>query len=289
MPVKITAKTDSSDLRRRIQKYSEITGKDGADALRRHARLAAVDLCNSTAPYSHKAGPQALAKGEGAVQSDILRVYYPATGARFLNQATGIARYYAQGKGLANASESTDKFRDRLLGYQMNNNLGALAAIASSMKFRDVMIDRFDGSRHQQERNARGRVKRNVAPALVIGAEGEMERYIEKTQKKVGLTKAGFAKAAASIRTSNTGDPLRGVPPWVKRNVGRASGSSRDRTSGGLIGNNIGVTISNKTPWASNTISMSDVAKNLEITRQKFVKYMKAQIRYELKRKAGLK
>jgi hypothetical protein len=289
MPVTITAKTSTADLRNKIKTYSEITSKDGADALRRHARIAAVDLCNSMAPYSHKRGAQAKAEGEGAVQRDILKVYYPATGGRFRSQATGIARGYLQGKGRSNASEAAEKFKDRLLRYQMNDNTEALAKIAADMKFRDVMVDRFDSNRHRQERDSKGRVNRNAAPALVIGAEKELERYIDKTKKKVGLTKAGFAKAAAAIRTSREGDPMAGIPAWVKRHVGRASGAINDRTHGGLLNRNIGVRMMNQTPWASNTITPSQIAKSLQITRNKFVKYMNTQIRYELKRRAGLK
>lgn len=289
MPVKITAKTSTADLRNKIKTYAEITGKDGADALRRHARIAAVDLCNSMTPYSHKRGAQAKAQGEGAVQRDILKVYYPATGGKFRGQATGIARGYLQGKGRSNASEAAEKFKERLLRYQMNDDTAALAKIAADMKFRDVMVDRFDPNRHRQERDSKGRVSRNAAPALVIGAEKELERYIDKTKKKVGLTKAGFAKAAAAIRTSREGDPMAGIPAWVKRHVGRASGAINDRTQGGLLNRNIGVRMMNQTPWASDTISPSQIAKSLQTTRNKFMKYMNTQIRYELKRRAGLK
>jgi len=241
------------------------------------------------APYSHKRGAQAKAEGEKAVQRDILRVYYPATGGKFRGQATGIARGYYQGLGRSNSSEIAEKFKDRLLRYQMNDDTAALAKIAADMKFRDVMIDRFDKTRHKQERNSKGRVSKDAASVLVIGAEKELERYIEDTKKKVGLTKAGFARAAAAIRTSNQGDPLSGVPAWVKRHVGRASGNINDRTGGGLLNHNIGVRLMNQTPWASDVIKPSEIAKSMQTSRTKFVKYMNAQIRYELKRRAGLK
>lgn len=289
MPLQISAKTNTADLRAKIKTYAEITGKDGADALRRHARIAAVDLCNSMTPYSHGQSAKAKAVGEGAVQRDILKVYYPATGGRFRAQATGIARGFLLGKGAANASEQAEKFKERLLRYQMSENTEALAKIAADMKFRDVMLDRFDQTRHQSERGTDGRVSGNAAPVLVIGAERELERYIEDTKKKVGLTKAGFAKVAEQIPTSNEGDPLRGVPAWVKRHIARASGSMRDLTQGGLLNRNIKVMMSNTTPWASNTISQQAVRSSLDATRSKFVKYMDIQIRYELKRRAGLK
>lgn len=287
MPIKIKAKTNTRDLRDRLRRYAEIVGADAADALRRHARIAAVDLCNSMTPFSHKQSATAKALGEGAVQRDILKVYYPASGAKFRNQATGIARGYLQGKGNSNAVQQAEKFKDRLMRYQMSDNTAALAKIAADMKFRDVMLDRFDPSRHRSERGTDGKVT-NPSSVLVIGAEPELERYIEQTKRKVGLTKAGFAKVAEQIPTSNRGNPLKGVPAWVKRNMNRASGQMVDATKGGLLNRNIRVLMTNTTPWASNTITAQQIRNSLDVTREKFVKYMNYAIRGELKRRARL-
>ena len=288
--MKITAKTNTKDLRQRMANYARIVGRDAADALRRHARIAAVDLCNSMTPYSHGVSAKAKGLGEAAVQRDILKVYHSATGARFREQATRVARAHAMRSNNKNVRGQAEKFKDRLLRYQMSDNTEALAKIAADMKFRDVMIDRLDRNRHKVERGPDGRVK-NPAPVIVIGADREIERYIEETKRKVGLTKAGFAKVAAAIPTSLQGDPMKGVPAWVKRNVSRASGRMTDRTRGAFIEKvgNIGVGMDNTTPWASNTITPSQVRRSLDVTRQKFVKYMNHSIRGELKRRAGLK
>lgn len=286
--MKITSKTDTLDLRNKLKMYAEIVGKDAAEALRRHARLAAVDLSNSTTPFSHRNSQKAKAVGEGAVQRDILKVYYPATGGKFRSIATGIARGSLRKKGNKNASANAEKFKDRLLRYQMADDVAAMSKIAADMQFKNVLFDRFDPSRHKRSRGRGGKVH-NAMPALVIGAEREMESYIAKTQRKVGLTKAGFALVAQKIPTNNKGNPMSGIPSWVRRHVGRASGKMQDLTQGGLLNRNIRVRMTNSTPWASDTITRAQVSKSLQSTRNKFIKYMNAQIRYELKRRAGLK
>jgi hypothetical protein len=288
--MKITSKIDTLDLRNKLKMYAEIVGKDSAEALRRHARLAAVDLSNSTTPFSRGGGvsQQAKAAGEGAVQRDILKVYYPATGGRFRSMATRIARGSLIKKGNKNASAQGEKFKERLLRYQMADDTAALAKIAADMQFKDFMLDRFDASRHAQARGRGGKVDK-PNPTLVIGAEREMEKYIVKTQKKVGLTKAGFALVAQKIPTNNKGNPMSGIPAWVKRHVGRASGRMEDFTQGGLLNRNIRVRMTNATPWASETITGAQINHSLQSTRKKFIKYMDTQIRYELKRRAGLK
>jgi hypothetical protein len=287
--MKITSKTDTLDLRNKLKMYAEIVGKDAAEALRRHARLAAVDLSNSTTPFSRGAGGSQKAKGlgEGAVQRDILKVYYPATGSKFRSMATRIARGSIIKKGGKNASAAGEKFKERLLRYQMSDDTAALAKIAADMQFKDFMLDRFDPSKHTRARGRGGKVH-NVTPTLVIGAEREMEKYIANTQKKVGLTKAGFALVAQKIPTNNKGNPMSGIPAWVKRHIGRASGRMEDFTQGGLLNRNIRVRMTNSTPWASDTITNSQITHSLQSTRKRFIKYMNAQIRYELKRRAGL-
>lgn len=288
--MRITSKTDTLDLRNKLQMYAEIVGKDAAEALRRHARLAAVDLSNSTTPFSRGGGMSQKAKGlgEGAVQRDILKVYYPATGGKFRAQATRIARGALIKKGNKNASANAEKFKDRFLRYQMSDNTAAMAKIAADMRFKNVMLDRFDPAKHRRARGRGGKVH-SVASTLVIGAERDMEKYIASTQKKVGLTKAGFALVAQKIPTNNKGNPMSGIPAWVKRHVGRASGRMVDLTQGGLLNRNIRVRMTNATPWASETITNLQINHSLQSTRRRFIKYMNAQIRYELKRRAGLK
>lgn len=286
--MKITSKTDTLDLRNKLKMYAEIVGVDSAEALRRHARIAVLDMCNLMAPFSRGNKAKAKALGERAVQRDILEVFYPATGGRFRAQATRIARRYYSRTGAKNPEAQAEKFKDRFLAYQMSENTQALAGIAADMKYRRALFDTFNPRYHREQRNAKGRVVK-PQPVLIIGAERQLEKYIETSKKKVGLTKAGFALVAQKIPTKNSGDPLKGVPAWVKRHVGRASGRMQDHTRGGLLNRNIRVVMTNATPWASNTITNQQVNGSLQSTRRKFIKYMNAQIRYELKRRAGLK
>ena len=49
--MKVTAQVDTSDLRKRMNQYALIVGKSVNQQLRRHARLACVELANTTQPF----------------------------------------------------------------------------------------------------------------------------------------------------------------------------------------------------------------------------------------------
>ena len=100
--MRITAKTDTSDLRGRLNQYALITGREVSDSVRQFARVACVELAHETQPFGNT--KQAGDMGETAVARDIHKVYYPATGSKFLRQAT---RYVAGYNGVAPAIGGT--------------------------------------------------------------------------------------------------------------------------------------------------------------------------------------
>jgi hypothetical protein len=278
--MKITAMTDTSDLRGRLEDFARIVGKEKSEAVRQFARVACVNLATETQPFGKDADGKAA--GETAVARDIYKVYYPATGAKFLNQAVKVAEAHEAKKG---RSGSADKFKNRMLRYQMANDSAALTKIARDMKFRDVALDTFDSTRHKDSRDSRGRV-RNAKPQLVIGAERELERYVEETQRKVGLTKAGWAVCAEAIPLNRTSSATRGIPQWVTRNMSRASGSISDQSHDP---NNPRVTMTNETPWTSQVLTPKAARQAMELARDNFVKYMNTAIKQTLRNEAKLK
>lgn len=279
--MKITAMTDTSDLRGRLSEFTRITGKETSEAVKQFARVACVNLATETQPFGKD--DTAKAKGETAVARDIYKVYYPATGYKFLQQATKIAENYHSKTGAsANAS---DKFRNRMLRYQMENNSGALAKIAGDLGFKDVALDTFDSSRHKGARNRRGRVDR-AKGQLIIGGEDQLEKYIETTQRKVGLTKAGWAKCAEAIPLTRASSATRGIPQWVTRNKGRASGSISDQSADPV---NPRVKMTNSTPWTSMVLTPGQAQQALTLARDNFVKYMNQTIKGTLRAQAKLR
>jgi hypothetical protein len=278
--MKITALTDTSDLRGRLAEFGRIVGKETSEAVRQFARVACVNLATETQPFG--ADDTAKAKGETAVARDIYNVYYPATGYKFHKQATKIAEnYYAKTKA---SSGSSDKFQNRLTKYQMGNNTGALARIAADLGFKDVALDTFDPQRHKGRRDKRGRTSPGRGQ-LIIGGEDKLEKYVAETQRKVGLTKAGWAKCAEAIPLNRASSATRGIPQWVTRNKGRASGSIAD-LSADL--DNPKVKMTNSTPWCSTVLTPAQAQQALTLARDNFVKYMNTAIKTTLRAQAKL-
>lgn len=278
--MKITAMTDTSDLRGRLAEFGRIVGKETSEAVRQFARVACVNLTTETQPFGKDSA--AKDKGETAVARDIYKVYYPATGSKFLQQATKIAEnYYGRIKASSNAS---DQFKNRMLRYQMENNTGALAKIAGDLGFTDVALDTFDSSRHKGSRDRRGRV-RGAKAQLVIGAEDQLEKYVAETQRKVGLTKAGWAVCAEAIPLTRASSATRGIPQWVTRNKGRASGSISDMSNDP---SNPRVKMTNSTPWCSMVLTPAQAQQALNLARDNFVKYMNQAIKGTLRQQAKL-
>lgn len=279
--MKITAKTDTSDLRGKLNQYALITGREVSESVRQFARVACVELAHETQPFGNT--KQAGEMGETAVARDIHKVYYPATGSKFLRQAT---RYVEGYNAKTNRSDSANaKFRERMLRYQMEGNDGALARIAGDIGVKDYALDTFDPSRHKQSRDSRGRV-RGAKPQLLIGGEAQFEKYVAATQKKVGLTKAGWAKCAEAIPLNRVSSATRGIPQFVTRNKGRASGTIRDQSSSE---GNPRVTMTNGTPWCSMVLTPARAFVALGIARNKFAKYLDTAIRKTLREQAKLR
>lgn len=279
--MKITAMTDTSDLRGRLSEFARITGKETSEAVKQFARVACVNLATETQPFGKD--DAAKAKGETAVARDIYNVYYPATGYKFHKQATKIAEnYYAKTKA---SSGSSDKFQNRLTRYQMENNTGALARIAADLGFKDVALDTFDPQRHKGRRDKRGRTSPGKGQ-LIIGGEDQLEKYVETTQRKVGLTKAGWAKCAEAIPLTRASSATRGIPQWVTRNKGRASGSISDLSADPV---NPKVKMTNATPWCSIVLTPGQAQGALNLARDNFVKYMNQTIKGTLRAQAKLK
>ena len=280
--MKISAMADTSDLTKRLSTFAEVVGVETSQAVKQFARKACIYLAVETQPFGKDEAAQA--KGETAVAADIYKVYLPATGYKFNKMATRIAENYNAKTGNANPNASS-KFQDRLTRYQMANNTGALARIASSMKFRDVALDTFDRQRHRDRRGSRGTV-RPGKQQLMIGAEDELEKYVEYTQKKVGLTKAGWAKCAELIKLNRVSSSTRELPKWITRNMSRATGSIVDSSADKT---NPKVQMTNTTPWTSNVLSPQSAKSALELARKNFIEYMNTSIKKTLRNQVKLK
>jgi hypothetical protein len=277
--MKISAMTDTADLRGRLATYAQIVGKETSEAVRQFARVACVNLATNTQPFGSGKGDRE--PGEKAVEVDISKVFYTPQDGGFGNTL----------KEIVGASKRSDvakqKFNTRIDGYIQSNNLAAITKLARDFGWRGTLFDEVDPSLHQNARRSpRGRVsKRRGAMHMIIGGNEALAEYKAKQKHKVGLTKAGWAKCATMIPLKRASSPTRGIPQWVTRHLGRASGSIVDNS---YVQDNPSVTMTNGTPWTSQVLSESSARDAMQIARHKFVQYMNHQIRYELRAQAKL-
>jgi hypothetical protein len=294
--MKITAMTDTSDLRGRMLQYAEIVGKDVQQELRRHARLACVELANTTQPFGNDEGRE---KGEKAVEVDISKVFYtPTPYGGFVKQLHEIAHSshsYRASKSTRgfDADRATLKFTDRVNGYAASGNMKALRRLVDNFKWRGVDEDIYPGRHWEARTGRRAKVpKRPGNMTLVMQKQAKLDAYIKQTQKKVGMTKAGWAACADQIpELGLVSSQTRGIPQWVTRNKGHRvpAASSVDASSTFTDTRNPKVRMTNAVPWTSENLSPSQANVAMNIARDKFVKMMNTQIKYVLRQQAKLR
>jgi hypothetical protein len=281
--VKISVKTDTSDLRAKLREFELVVGREMSGAVRQFARKACVYLANATQPYSGKGedgksqGKQAKALGEKAVEVDISKVFYtPDSG--------GFARAIKERVANSNRSaESKSKFNARLDGYIASGNKVALRKIVKDFNWQGV-IDNVDPALHQQARSGPRRKvsKRRGQMYMVLGGrKTAISTYINKIKKRVGIAKSGWASCAQQISVDQKQSSTAGIPAWVTRHAGSSNGSivdqSRDKR-------NPRVRMTNNVPWTSQVLSNSAKKDSLRLAKENFLKYMNTTIRAELRR-----
>jgi hypothetical protein len=268
-------KIDNSRLLARMKKYEKVTGKSIGSTLRRNARLLAVNLATSTAPYGKS--PSAKKLGERAAQNDILRVYQPGKDTKFLYSSStssfeeSIKKTVTKNIGL----------RDAILGALAAKSSGTLNVILRNVQgfSRIYAKDSVDASFHQRNRNNYGRVRRNSKANEVVLNTSDLKSYVKARQLRVGMTKASWAAAAIKVN-ADIRDALSGIPAWVKRHVSNVPSAVIDNAES--ITPNIKLT--NKLPWASFAMPKNDMNEAIRISRQKFYKAMGIEIRAALQK-----
>ena len=277
--------TDTSDLRGRLQLWSELVGKEMSEGVRQHARMACVGLANTTQPYSGKGfGLKGKQVGEQSILNDVSKVFYTA------NEPTrGFENSLKEKVDQSNRSEKAKAaFKSKIENYCQSGNSAKIAWLARFFKTPRVLLDGIDPGLYQAERSgSRTNVpKRKKQLYLVIGGDGELQKFKRERMNRTGMGKAGWAVCADAIPLSRARAATDGIPQWVTRHKKTASGHIEDLSRDT---ENPRVKMTNAMPWVSTLISPSQAIAAMDIVREKFVKYMNIQIKYELRNQAKLK
>jgi hypothetical protein len=282
--------TDTSDLRGRLQLFSSIVGKEISETIRQHARLACVTLANTTQPYSGadeegaSMSKEGKRVGEQSILNDVSKVFYTA------NEPTrGFENSLKEKVDQSRRSDrAKDSFKAKIERYCRSGNAEYIAWLARFFKTERVQLDGFDRNLYHNARTGRRTSvpKKTKMLALVIGADGELAKFKDERMRRAGMGKAGWAVCAEAIPVKQAQSATRGIPQWVTRHKGRASGSIVDISQDPV---NPRVKMTNAMPWVSELLSPSQAMYALNLTRNKFVKYMNQAIKGTLRAQAKLR
>jgi hypothetical protein len=236
----------------RLRRFAEITGLDMMEQIRITARVLSVSLAHSTQPYGK--GSEAHQKGKTAVERDIRKVFVSPGGLypSLMRADPGTAAAFW------NAWKRRDiaTMENVLRGSRAGSGLEVLAVPKKSL--------------HEARRGRKGRVEgRGGNPSALVTSPPALAKYIKERQKLVGLTKAGWALAAAA--TGGT----RGIPAWASTRQSRASGGARTNNDR----RRPAITIFNNTPWLNEAQPDYESEKAIDIAEEKLLKRMQIIVR----------
>jgi len=222
--------------------YATIREVTIPDAVSLNARLLCVELARRTQPFGDK-----QEAGTIRVKNDIGK----------------IIKQPVQLLAMANKVENK-KIGKRLKSLIMNQRYDVVETIFRNLGFLNKWtgLEFLDSksaikTHHQDARvKPTGRTKTRGSK-LFISSGSELNTYITEIQKRVGISKGGWADCASQLKKVNKGGLLTGFPTWVKKAMKSGSGKVQDMTSDIK---NPRVYLTNNVPWASNVIPESEQA-----------------------------
>jgi hypothetical protein len=287
----INAEFSLDELRKFVPKFVSATTKEVGDELKRQASLFVRDsndsgLLDTTPPR----GLDSPSVGENAVQNDIYKVYVSkaallkAVGAVADRGAkAALSRYFREGdlegakqflNGTKSGSVQVKGYTTTRKGKTVNVRPYSMTREVSKLniprlgQIRDISPTVNEGYHKQRRTKAgqeAGRVRSPMWWQVVLNKAslgGRGKGYVATTQKRVGMLKAAWAKAArqAGLNVS--------IPQWIRRHMGNAAGTGRPSFGNPL---NMSITLTNAFAVASGKINKGNInfLKNL---RQKNIK-----------------
>lgn len=270
----------------RLRIFYRKTRANNAEILRSQARLLARDLAFQTQPYGKDKSAQDV--GERAVEREIRRVYksageialsdklsYAIRNAPLAGGRAALAR--KTGKRTQNPDQAARAFvwliqRGK---YAQARNLLKRVGVAEP-EITNIPIGKMDGGQaHQSARHgARKKVSRNQLPLRIV-ADKQINSYINKIKKNVGIAKAGWASGARLLGGT------RGILKWVTRNMGRGGGGyvidQADHKSQPRV------TLYNNVPWIDKNLNEAQKERAVKAQYDKMLiaidKAMRAEAR----------
>jgi hypothetical protein len=256
----LTYQIDSSEFRNALRTFEASGKKAWPGILRQVGRLVAVNFAHSTQPYG--ATKAALKIGEAAVHRDLL-------GGKKKRGA-----FIPMSQGLL----------DNAVFYKSTENVrlfvtkGGRVYGTDRQHFKPDMTHQEMSRHHKSLRDSRGRTGTAGGRTRDIGRwkfldqyvvnKRNLGSYVKKIKARVGFAKSAWATVARVLGGT------RGIPSWVTRNNGPAQ--VIDRSSHPTVPS---IIMRSNVSYASQVLPPAEVNKALRIQEQKFIQYVRHQLR----------
>lgn len=261
-------KVEDREFRSSLRRYALAKKMEFAEAIKRQARLVAVNLAFQTQPFGDEAGRRA---GEGAIRKDLTpdKGIFKPLNKLWMSEALRMQEYAPENF----QRRFTNKNGDVWLSEQDK----ILTNLAAMKEFHKSMRTSGGRKRTSQAGNKTRDIGRHGAANRGIVTNDNLNRYVQSVQKKVGIAKAGWASCAKQIGGT------RGIPQWVTRHANKMqTGSVIDNTK--AAGNEQYVLMQNNVPWIDKCLTENQMQRALDIQREK----MNVAIEKTLQREARI-
>ena len=267
-----------------MKDYATIREVTIPDAVMLNARLLCVELARRTQPFG--ADDKAKLTGEKAITRDL--VGGRSSSAVHSRRRVGIfgiigaAMQEAGGYAWYKTGENVRLFVGKD-GYAYGTEKSYFRPDASMTDMRSFHKKFFVNGKMSSAGSRDKTIGRWKFLDKMFVSEATMNAYKETVLKKVGIAKAGWASCALKLKKVNKGSLTAGFPKWVTRHTGDFdNGRVQDMTADRK---NPRVEVTNKTPWASNVIPVSEELRAKSVVATKMKKQMEAILK---KRQKGL-
>jgi hypothetical protein len=264
----VIAKVDDAKLLKKMKRYEEVCKKEVSQQIRNHGRLLGLELMRQAQPFGIDRGAKQL--GEGAISRDLNSIFI------ILNSywAERFKDAKSVNEGLY-TKEGEEWLSDK---YELAGTLQEILDFHRKQKA---------GKRRPSKRGDKT-IGRHSPHEYMVAPESLVKKAYKQIVKAVGWSKAGWAKAAQECKAdTKAAAKLSGIPAWIKRHVGAANGAVQDMTNGWWnTSGNPKVVLRSGVPWQSKILSKNQTVDAVNLTRGKFIRFLSAAIRAELKKQS---
>jgi hypothetical protein len=236
-----------------MKDYAEIRKVTIPDAVNLNARLLCIELARRTQPFGNSDE-----SGKSRVEKDIGKVI------KSKDKLNEMASYI-------NGPHLKTYVKGLILSGQNGKLIEIFDKIGFLKKWKDMEFISSYANIHKSNRNKNTGRTYGKADKLYIADESSLSKYTQEIQKRVGLSKAGWAQCASLLKKVNKGSNLTGFPSFVKSAMVLAKGDIVDNTANE---SSPSVRLTNLVPWIDRILPLSEQTAALSVVGAKMKKQM---------------